>query len=84
MSNNLKRPVEEGPHWTAIRERDGWSMHIPDNNVCWKIKDYHGQYTNMWFSYGRCKGKVALINIENHNVVIESISIFSLEQVTKL
>ena len=84
MNIKLKEPVEESITWKSIREKDGWTMYIPDNNVCWKIKDYHGKYANMWFSYGKCKSKLALINIINHTVMVESISVFSLEQVTKL
>ena len=84
MNNILKEHVEESKTWKSIREKDKWTMYIPDNNVCWKIKEYHSQYTNMWLSYGKCKSKLALINIIDHNVRIESISVLSLEQVTRI
>lgn len=84
MNSKLKQPVEENSTWKTIRAKDKWNMYIPKNDVCWKIKDYNGKYANLWFSYGRNKSKLALINIINHNVVVESISVFSLEQVAKI
>ena len=84
MTSKLKEFVKESSSWKSIRKKDKWTMYTPNNDVCWKIKDYHGKYPNLWFSYGRSKSKLALINIINHNVTIESISIFSLEQVTKI
>ena len=84
MKNTLKEQVQESSTWKSIREKDRWTMYIPNNDVCWKIKDYQSKYTNLWFSYGRCKDKFALINVINHNVIVESISISSLEKVTKI
>ena len=83
MKNTLKEQVQESSTWKSIRKKDGWNMYIPNNDVCWKIKDHHSKYTNLWLSYGRCKDKFALINVTNHNTIIESISINSLKKLQK-
>ncbi len=90
MNNQLKEPVEEGNYWKGVRETHGWDMHIPDNNVCWQVKTFDDgyenmkKYTNMWFTYGKWKGKVAIINIEHPHIRIPSISLWKMIPVTRI
>lgn len=57
-----------------------WLQVTPDNSNPVQVRifddgnDRYQQYSNSWIIFGRWKGKVALFNASDKNVIINSIS----------
>lgn len=71
----------ESELWTSIRKDNNWIMVDPDiSDNTYKINtfdDGNGRfkhYENNWKIYGTWKGKCALVNVNNSEIRITSIS----------
>jgi len=59
---------------------DGWIYFVPNYQQTYKIhifddgNDLYEDYENKWLINGEWKGKVSLVNLNNHSIIINSIS----------
>ena len=72
-------PQEES-YWSNIRTSQNWDMFEPDFTSLYQVNffddgnDKYSDCVNIWAIYGIWQGKVALINENNPNITIPSIS----------
>jgi len=72
--------MNENEFWQAIRATFKWTMCHPDPSITYYISVFDDgnekfkQYKNLWHIYGNWCGKCALVNSDDSNIRIESIS----------
>jgi len=65
----------------------GWTFVVPDFNKKHRVNIFpEGQerymdYDNTWVIFGEWKGKVALVNVQDPTIVIQSISAWKVSEV---
>ena len=67
---------------------DDWHFFKPDKNVVYEIINFddgnsrYQNYINRWYIYGTWRGKVAVINAQDQNIRVYSISKWKLLDLT--
>ena len=69
---------------------DEWTYIQPNVHEIYKINTFddgnskYENYTNLWIIYGSWKGKIALVNYINNEILISSISNWKLSKVSRV
>jgi len=68
---------------------DEWSLFVPDTRVIYTINvfddgnDKYKYYKNEWYKYGSWRGKIALVNCHDTEMMIPSISEWKTSSIVK-
>ena len=63
-----------------METQDEWKLFVPDQNIIYTISvfddgnEQYKFYANEWYKYGSWRGKIALVNRHNAEIMIPSIS----------